>query len=65
MTMEMTLEMTLEMILEMILELTGDQVEISDPDGCPLTTPTFLTSLSPPALLTQFRSTSRHNLNNS
>ena len=26
-----------EMIPEMILELTSHQVEISDPDGCPLT----------------------------
>ena len=34
---EMTMEMTLELILEMILELTGDQEEIGDPDGCPLT----------------------------
>ena len=33
----MTLEMTLELIPEVIPELTGDQVEISDPDGCPLT----------------------------
>ena len=39
MTMEMTLELILELILEMIPELTGDQVEISDPDGCPLTSP--------------------------
>ena len=34
---ETTMEMTSEMILEMILELTGDQAEIGDPDGCPLT----------------------------
>ena len=33
MTMEMTSEMILELILEMIPELTGDQAEISDPDG--------------------------------
>ena len=36
-TSEMILEMTPEMIPEMISELTGDQVEIGDPDGCPLT----------------------------
>ena len=36
---EMTMEMTLELILELILELTGDQAEIGDPDGCPLTSP--------------------------
>ena len=34
---EMTLEMTSELIPEIIPELTGDQVEIGDPDGCPLT----------------------------
>ena len=34
---KMTMEMTSEMTLEMIPELTGDQVEIGDPDGCPLT----------------------------
>ena len=39
MTMEMTLEMIQELILEMIPELTGDQVEIGDPDGYPLTSP--------------------------
>ena len=39
MTMEMTLEMIQELILEMIPELTSDQVEIGDPDGCPLTSP--------------------------
>ena len=36
---EMTMEMTSELIPEMIPELTGDQVEIGDPDGCPLTSP--------------------------
>ena len=39
-----TMEMTSELILEMILELTSDQVEIGDPDGCPLTTIDFLTT---------------------
>ena len=39
MTMEMTSEMNPELNPEMILELTGDQVEIGDPDGCPLTSP--------------------------
>ena len=34
---EMINEMTMEMTLEMIPELTGDQAEIGDPDGCPLT----------------------------
>ena len=37
MTMEMTPELISELILKMILELTGDQVEIGEPDGCPLT----------------------------
>ena len=36
---EMINETTTEMTLEMILELTSDQVEISDQDGCPLTSP--------------------------
>ena len=31
------MEMTSELIPEMIPELTGDQAEIGDPDGCPLT----------------------------
>ena len=34
---ETTMEMTSELILEMIPELAGDQVEIGDPDSCPLT----------------------------
>ena len=34
---EMTMERSWEMVLEMILELTGDQVELGDPDGYPLT----------------------------
>ena len=34
---ETTMQMTSQMIPEMILELTGDQVEIGDPDSCPLT----------------------------
>ena len=34
---EMINEMTMEMTLEMIPELTGDQAEIGDQDGCPLT----------------------------
>ena len=33
----MTMEMTSELNPEMIPELTGDQAEIGDPDGCPLT----------------------------
>ena len=35
--MEMTSEMVPELIPEMVLELTGDRVEIGDPDCCPLT----------------------------
>ena len=35
--MEMTLELILEMILELTMELTGEQAEIGEQDGCPLT----------------------------
>ena len=36
------MEMTSELIPEMIPELTGDQLEIGDPDGCPLTDTLFV-----------------------
>ena len=34
---ELVSELVLELILELIPELISDQVEIGDPDGCPLT----------------------------
>ena len=48
------MEMTLELIPEMILELTGDQAEIGDPDGCPLTIGPYSTWLwAPLTILTR------------
>ena len=56
---EMTMEIASGLIPEMIPELTGDKVEIGNPDGCPLRIPfqfliqqdlSFSTSVKPAIL---------------